>query len=434
MTEVRLHIQSQEGDKTVLFDGSSMTVGRGESAQLKIADASLSRLHASLHREGDRLWVLDEDSVNGTFVNAAAVPPRGTRLSDGDVIRLGDTVTIVVRFAGRYEQRPAVAQSPPRRPRAAIVGTVFLGVLFLGGVVVVATRQFWSQNGVTTTVESAPSPQASPSPTETPIYAISRVPSPVATTSLASEQTSRILYSEMDKERQYEFLIREARRVTVKIGNREYEFERKVLDYIKTNVDGYAKRVGTKGSRLWAEDLNFIFERAKRNAPFIIASFRKESVPVILGLYIPMIETEYNECLKSLAGAQGLFQFMPDTARGYGVDPSDRCKIEKMAPAAARYMKDRILEFGNDGMSVALGIAAYNRSPQSVRRDLQEAIDGRNNERSFWTLLAKIDERDVWFQRENSKYVPKFFAAAIVGENPEAFGLQIRQLSTYDQQ
>ena len=35
------------------------------------------------------------------------------------------------------------------------------------------------------------------------------------------------------------------------------------------------------------------------------------------------------------------------------------------------------------------------------------------------------------FQMENIKYVPKFFAAAIIGENPQDFGLNLKPLSTY---
>jgi len=35
------------------------------------------------------------------------------------------------------------------------------------------------------------------------------------------------------------------------------------------------------------------------------------------------------------------------------------------------------------------------------------------------------------FQSENFKYVPKFFAAAIIGENPQDFGLKLQPLSTY---
>jgi hypothetical protein len=94
-------------------------------------------------------------------------------------------------------------------------------------------------------------------------------------------------------------------------------------------------------------------------------------------------------------------------------------------------MADRIAEFGPDSMSVALGIAGYNRSPDSVRRDLRDVLNSENRERSFWTLVANSNKLDHYFQGENIKYVPKFFAAAIVGETPWAFGIQMQPLSTY---
>ena len=84
-------------------------------------------------------------------------------------------------------------------------------------------------------------------------------------------------------------------------------------------------------------------------------------------------------------------------------------------------------------MSVALGIAGYNRSPDSVRRDLHDVLNSDNKERSFWTLIANSNKLDRFFQNENIKYVPKFFAAAIVGETPWAFGLQMNSLSTETQ-
>jgi hypothetical protein len=303
----------------------------------------------------------------------------------------------------------------------ALAVAVLLGIIILAGITILVARQFSSR---------AEEPRFEPSQGSSDLP--QPTPRSIVTIDVASVEPSRKLYADMTREQQGDFLEREARRVTLLIGNREYVFEREVIDYIKEYVDGYANRIGTGSTRLWNEDLNHVFERARKNAPQIIASFRREGVPVVLGLYLPMIETEYNECLLSPAGALGLFQFMPATASEYGVSPSDRCRIEKMAPAAASYMKDRIREFGNDGMSVALGIAAYNRSPKSVRRDLQDVLDSRSNERSFWTLLAKKEELDKYFRNENVKYVPKFFAAAIVGENPETFGLRIRKLSTYD--
>jgi hypothetical protein len=241
------------------------------------------------------------------------------------------------------------------------------------------------------------------------------------------------LYAQMSEDEKYDFLGSRASHIANMMRDRSAVFDKEVLGYIKMYVDRYTKRVGNGSTALWGEDLRFLFARATKNAPFIIAAFRRQDVPVVVGLYIPMIETEYRECLESPVGARGMFQIMPDTARAYGVDPTDRCNTEKMASVVALYMKDRIREFGTDAMSVALSIASYNRSPKSVRRDWVDVIDSKNNERAFWTLLARKEELDHYFQQENVKYVPKFFAAAIVGETPLTFGLDMKPLSSYSE-
>ncbi|HJQ68314.1 MAG TPA: transglycosylase SLT domain-containing protein [Blastocatellia bacterium] len=256
-------------------------------------------------------------------------------------------------------------------------------------------------------------------------------PEPQKPASLPAPQRERKLYLRMSEEERNEFIYTQARVISRMMSNREYVFTDDVLPYIKKYVDGYARRVGNNSTAIWGEDLNSLFARARRLAPDIIREFNARGTPKIVGLYIPMIESEYRECLTSPVGAKGLFQFMPATASGYGVDPAERCNVKKMAPAAAKYIKDRMAEFGSDSMSVALGIAGYNRSPDSVRRDLSDVINSKNKERSFWTLIANSDKLDRFFQNENIKYVPKFFAAAIVGENPWAFGLEMNPLSTY---
>jgi hypothetical protein len=237
----------------------------------------------------------------------------------------------------------------------------------------------------------------------------------------------------MNQDEQLAFIEKEARHVSLMMGNRSYAFNDDVLRYIKQYVDGYARRVGNNSSKLWGEDLRSMFARAREQfAPYIIRSFNARGVPPVVGLYLVVVETEYhNITSENAAGAAGLFQFIGPTARGYGVDPSERTNVSKMAPAAAAYMADRIAEFGTDSMSVALAIAGYNRSPDSVRRDLHDVLNSENKERSFWTLVANSNKLDHYFQGENIKYVPKFFAAAIVGENPWVFGIQMQPLSTY---
>jgi peptidoglycan DL-endopeptidase CwlO len=72
-------------------------------------------------------------------------------------------------------------------------------------------------------------------------------------------------------------------------------------------------------------------------------------------------ESGFDASAVSPAGAQGLMQFMPATARGLGVDPFDPASA---VDGAARYLADLTEQFG----STELGLAAYNAGPGTVRR------------------------------------------------------------------
>jgi membrane-bound lytic murein transglycosylase MltF len=125
-----------------------------------------------------------------------------------------------------------------------------------------------------------------------------------------------------------------------------------------------------------------------------------------------------------------LFQFLPQTARQYGVAREEMCDAEKMTPAAAHYIADRMAELGDDSESMTLVLLSYNRGPEWVRDTLRQLRETDNYERNFWTLFAHRDQLDELFRKENAGYVPKFFAAAIIGENPRAFELGTPPLST----
>ncbi|HEU4768510.1 MAG TPA: transglycosylase SLT domain-containing protein [Pyrinomonadaceae bacterium] len=269
-------------------------------------------------------------------------------------------------------------------------------------------------------VHATTAPQSSPSPSVAP------------TAEMVDPPESAKLYLQMSEEEQYEFVERRARHISRMIGSGTYEFSRPSISYIKQYVDAYARRVGNGSKATWGEDLNYVFGRGQRYAPMIIQAFNNRRIPPAIGLYLVAVETEYtNFTQENDAGAAGLFQFIPSTAESYGVAPAQRTNVEKMSKAAAHYVADRIAEFGTDPMSVALCIAGYNRNPDSVRNDLQSVMNSANKERSFWTLVTNSNKLDKWFQGENIKYVPKYFAAAVVGETPWAFGLSMKQpLST----
>jgi len=245
-----------------------------------------------------------------------------------------------------------------------------------------------------------------------------------------------IHYALMNKNERLDFLLRRARLVSLKISGEPYQFSDLAIKNIQQYVEAYLQRIGNGQKAIWSEDLNYVLTRSLKFAPCIIYAFRARHVSPLVGLYIVAIETEFtNFRSENAAGASGLFQFIPSTALAYGVSPAERTNVNRMADAAARYMADRINEFGSDAMSVALAIASYNRSPDSVRADLQEVLHLRaaDKERSFWTLLLNSNRLDKYFRNENIKYVPKFFAIAIIGETPWAFGLDMKQaLSTYE--
>lgn len=73
-------------------------------------------------------------------------------------------------------------------------------------------------------------------------------------------------------------------------------------------------------------------------------------------------ESGFNPFARSPAGAQGIAQFMPGTARAYGLrDPFD---AEQAIDAQAHHMRDLLRQFG----SVLLALAAYNAGPAAVQR------------------------------------------------------------------
>jgi hypothetical protein len=70
-------------------------VGRAAECELLLeGDTTVSSNHAGLDRRLDGLWVEDEGSTNGTFVNDAAVT-AARLLHPGDVVRFGQTELVV---------------------------------------------------------------------------------------------------------------------------------------------------------------------------------------------------------------------------------------------------------------------------------------------------------------------------------------------------
>lgn len=241
-------------------------------------------------------------------------------------------------------------------------------------------------------------------------------------------------YEQMSQAERATFVGDQARRIARQMSGTEYEFTPAFVAEIQKAVGFYARRVGNGGGDLLGKgDARFIFERGQQVAPTLISAFKAQNVSPLIGLYLPLVESEYvNVQNANRMGAIGMFQFLPQTGRRYGLDEQGLLDVDKAADAAARYIADGLKQFSDDPMKEALALLAYNRGGNNVARDLKLIVNEQNKSCSICALTAARGQLDKTFQTENVYYVPRFFAAAIVGENPQVFGLQMSPLSSFE--
>ncbi len=126
-------------------------------------------------------------------------------------------------------------------------------------------------------------------------------------------------------------------------------------------------------------------------------------------VYLAVIETHLNVNLVSWAGATGMWQFMPETGReyglqvGYGMD--ERLDWIKSTHAAAGYLNYLYKQFGD----WLLVVAAYNGGPGRVTSAIRKT--GSHN---FWELQYSLP-------LESSNHVKKFIGTQLIMQGGDAF-------------
>lgn len=138
--------------------------------------------------------------------------------------------------------------------------------------------------------------------------------------------------------------------------------------------------------------------------PIFVEELLKEGMPTELQ-YLPVIESAINPNAVSRAGAAGLWQFMPATAKGLGMEVNslidERRDARLSSRNAARYLK-QLYEIYNDW---SLAIAAYNCGPGNVNKALRRA--GGEGKKDYWEIYN-------YLPAETRGYVPAFIAANYV--------------------
>jgi LysM repeat protein len=139
--------------------------------------------------------------------------------------------------------------------------------------------------------------------------------------------------------------------------------------------------------------------------------FREKDLPEEL-FYLALIESGYNPTALSRAKASGIWQFVAQTAKRFGlrVDKwvDERRDPEKSTHAAAEYLKTLHGMFN----SWDLATAGYNAGEGKVLKAMKIA---RSDD--FWEI-----SKYRYLKQETKKYVPMFLAAVTIAKEPQKYG------------
>lgn len=255
------------------------------------------------------------------------------------------------------------------------------------------------------------------------------------------------LYWEMGESEQMDFIAQRSQDVQTLIGDQKAPLDEDALTAIKAEIDYYVKRKDSLSQKQYEEGLRAVYGRGTQYAPLIIRAYEKNGMSPALGLYQAMVESEFHDCPPARTphgGPVGMFQFSRPTAEKYGLTPADYCNVDKQADAAARHMSDLASDFGEGNSNASLGLLSYMYGAEDVRDFLRQLRRQGVTERSFWSIFRNRDKLDpplqylppdsvpqpISLQDDSLTYVPRFFAAAIIGETPKSFDLSTPPLTT----
>ncbi|MBQ0057180.1 MAG: lytic transglycosylase domain-containing protein [Bacteroidales bacterium] len=153
-----------------------------------------------------------------------------------------------------------------------------------------------------------------------------------------------------------------------------------------------------------------VIKRANRLFPIIEPILREEGIPDDMK-YLCCIESSLNQRAVSPAKAAGLWQFIAETGRRYGLqidtEVDERYSIEKSTRAACKYFREAYEKFG-DWNSVA---ASYNAGQAGISRRLKD--------QDATTAL------DLLLVEETSRYMFRIMAMKTIMSDPYRYGFVI---------
>ena len=155
----------------------------------------------------------------------------------------------------------------------------------------------------------------------------------------------------------------------------------------------------------------------------ISAKLTEREMPQDL-IYLAMIESGFNPKAQSPAKAGGLWQFISETGKRYGLTVNkkvdERNHPDKATDAALSYLSDLHERFG----SWYLAAAAYNTGENRVGRIMKQVTGSEKGTDSDYYRISKL------LPRETQDYVPMMIAAARISKDPGKYGFATDDIAT----
>ncbi len=165
----------------------------------------------------------------------------------------------------------------------------------------------------------------------------------------------------------------------------------------------------------WESNLVLLMKRSSKFLPQIEQWLADNEVPEDFK-YLAIAESALMN-VASQAGARGFWQFMPSTAKEYGLEVTDdvdeRYHFEKATKAATSYLKKAHAKFG-DWTAVA---ASYNMGQSGFAKRQEEQFS-----KNYY---------DLYLNDETSRYMFRILAFKVIFENPAEFGFNLRPSDYY---
>lgn len=165
----------------------------------------------------------------------------------------------------------------------------------------------------------------------------------------------------------------------------------------------------------WQSNTLLMIKRSHRWKDQIMRILKEEGVPEDF-YYLALAESGLLNVVSG-KGAKGFWQFVPETAKQYGLlineNVDERLDVRKSTRAACRYLKESYQRFG----SWTLAAAAYNMGNGGVSAARKAQLAS-----SYY---------DLYLNQETSRYVFRIIALKLILSKPEDFGFKLYHRDLY---